>query len=177
MPRSRSVLIEAPEQLELEISVNTWRLSVDKWSLLLWALLGRKKSFCTDCGVGATYKSFDRLYFVTAYAVHQTFLGAQTVKPTMQETQIRTLGGEDLLEKEMATHSGMLAWRIPWTEEPAGLVHGVAKSWTRLSDFTIYLSMLSIKVLPKRRLVNENMKTWHEAPLSPGTLFRLGWCT
>ena len=38
-------------------------------------------------------------------------------------------------------------------------IHGVAKSWTRLSDFTIYLSMLSIKVLPKRRPVNENMKT------------------
>ena len=59
--------------------------------------------------MGATYKSFDRLYFVTAYAVHQTSLGAQTVKPTMPETQIRTLGREDLLQKEKAIHSGMLA--------------------------------------------------------------------
>ena len=37
--------------------------------------------------------------------------------PEMQETHIRSLGQEDLLEKEMATHSGILAWRIPWTEE------------------------------------------------------------
>ena len=39
----------------------------------------------------------------------------------MQETWVRFLGGEDPLEKGMATHSGILAWRIPWTEEPAGL--------------------------------------------------------
>ena len=38
-----------------------------------------------------------------------------------EETQVRTLGGEDPLEKEMATHSSILAWRIPWTEEPRGL--------------------------------------------------------
>ena len=48
---------------------------------------------------------------------------AQTVKrlPTMQETQVQPLGQEDLLEKEMATHSSILAWKIPWTEEPGGL--------------------------------------------------------
>ena len=41
--------------------------------------------------------------------------------PEMQETQVRSLGWEVPLEKAMATHSGILAWRIPWTEEPAGL--------------------------------------------------------
>ena len=41
--------------------------------------------------------------------------------PTMQETQIRSLGREELLEKEMATHSSILAWKIPWTEEPGRL--------------------------------------------------------
>ena len=44
--------------------------------------------------------------------------------PAMQETQekwVRSLGQEDPLEKEMATHSIILAWRIPWTEEPGGL--------------------------------------------------------
>ena len=41
--------------------------------------------------------------------------------PAMQETQVRPLGREDPLEKEMATHSSILAWRIPWTEEPGGL--------------------------------------------------------
>ena len=40
---------------------------------------------------------------------------------TMQETWVRSLGGEDLLEKEMATHSSILAWKIPWTEEPGRL--------------------------------------------------------
>ena len=48
---------------------------------------------------------------------------AQIVKnlPAMQETRIRSLGQEDLLEKGVATHSSILAWRIPWTEEPVGL--------------------------------------------------------
>ena len=48
---------------------------------------------------------------------------AQTVKnsPAMQETWVRSQGQEDPLEKEMATHSNILAWRIPWTEEPGGL--------------------------------------------------------
>ena len=41
--------------------------------------------------------------------------------PTVWETQVRSLGWEDPLEEEMATHSSTLAWRIPWTEEPGGL--------------------------------------------------------
>ena len=41
--------------------------------------------------------------------------------PVMQETQVRSLGQEDPPEQEMATHSRVLAWRIPWTEEPGGL--------------------------------------------------------
>ena len=41
--------------------------------------------------------------------------------PAMRETQVRSLGQEDPVEKEMATHSSILAWRIPWTEEPGGL--------------------------------------------------------
>ena len=47
----------------------------------------------------------------------------QTVKHlrTMQETQVQSLGREDLLEKEMATHSSILAWKIPWMEEPGRL--------------------------------------------------------
>ena len=50
-------------------------------------------------------------------------LVAQTVKnlPAMWETQVRSLGQEDPLEKEMATHSSILAWEIPWTEESDGL--------------------------------------------------------
>ena len=41
--------------------------------------------------------------------------------PAMQETQVRPLGGEDPLEKGMATHSSILTWRIPWTEKPGRL--------------------------------------------------------
>ena len=50
-------------------------------------------------------------------------LVAQTVKslPAMRETQVRSQGQEDPLEKEMATHSSTLAWKIPWTEEPGGV--------------------------------------------------------
>ena len=52
-----------------------------------------------------------------------TSLVAQTVKhlPTMWETQVQTLGQEDLLEKEVVTHSSILAWKIPWMEEPGRL--------------------------------------------------------
>ena len=67
-----------------------------------------------------------------------TSLVAQMIKhlPTMWETQIQSLGHEDLLEKEMATHSSILAWKIPWMEEPGGLQSMGSQSWTRLSDFT-----------------------------------------
>ena len=55
----------------------------------------------------------------------------------MRETQVPSLGREDPLEKEMATYSSILAWRIPWTEEPGGLQSMRSQSRTRLSDFTI----------------------------------------
>ena len=42
--------------------------------------------------------------------------------PAMQETQVQSLGREDSLEKGMATHSSILAWEIPWTEEPGGIL-------------------------------------------------------
>ena len=56
--------------------------------------------------------------------------------PAIQETQVGSLGQEDPLEKGMATHSSILAWRIPRTEETGGATvrGGVAKSRTRLSD-------------------------------------------
>ena len=56
--------------------------------------------------------------------------------PEIQETGVQSLGWEDPLEKEMATHSSNLAWRIPWMEEAVGYSPSVTKSWTPLSDFT-----------------------------------------
>ena len=54
---------------------------------------------------------------------HELIPLAKSVKnlPAMQETQVQFLGWEDPLEKKMATQSSILAWRIPWTEEPGGL--------------------------------------------------------
>ena len=61
--------------------------------------------------------------------------------PTMQETRVQSLGWEDLLEKEMATHSSILAWKIPWVEESGRLRSmGSQRVQTRLSDFTFTLT-------------------------------------
>ena len=62
-------------------------------------------------------------YYMHLYRRHRASLVAQMVKnlPAMQENWVWSLGQEDPLEKEMATHSGVLAWRIPWTEKPGGL--------------------------------------------------------
>ena len=64
-------------------------------------------------------------------------LGAQwqRIRLPVQEMWVQSLGQEDPLQKEMATHSSILAWEIPWTEEPGGLESkGLQKSWTRLND-------------------------------------------
>ena len=61
--------------------------------------------------------------FRVSVEAYRASLVAQTVKrlPTMQETWVLSLGWEDPLEKEMATHSSILAWKIPWMEEPGRL--------------------------------------------------------
>ena len=63
-------------------------------------------------------------------------LVAQTVKnlPAMQETWVQSLDWEDPLDKGMATHSSIFAWRIPWTEEPGGLQSMGLQSWTGLRN-------------------------------------------
>ena len=82
---------------------------------------------------------------------------AQTVKrlSTMWETQVRSLGREDPLEKEMVVHSSTIAWKIPWTEEP-----GVAKSRTRLSDFT-HFTRLVVAFLPMSKCL---LISWLQSP-------------
>ena len=67
-------------------------------------------------------------------------LVAQKIKhlPTMWETWVRSLGQEDPLEKEMATHSNILAWKILGTEEPGRLQSMGSQSQTRLRDFTFF---------------------------------------
>ena len=70
---------------------------------------------------------------------------AQTVKhlPTMREIRVQSLDWEDPLEKEMATHSSILAWKIPWMEEPSRL-----QSMTRLSDFTFTFTFKASLIAP-----------------------------
>ena len=80
--------------------------------------------------------------------IEWTSLVAQLAKnpSAMWESWLRSLGWEDPLEKGKATHSGVLAWRIPWTT-----VHGIAKSWTWLSDFhftLIYFQILNQPFIP-----------------------------
>ena len=81
---------------------------------------------------------------------------ARTVKllPTMWETRIQSLGQEDLLEKEMATHSSILAWKIPWTEAPGRLQSMGSQSRTRLSDFTSLLDRIQKHDTAKKNLIN-----------------------
>ena len=89
---------------------------------------------------GAT-QSLTRLKRLSSsnYTVGASFV-AQVVKtlPAMQETQVRFLGWEESLEKEMTTHSGILAWRIPWTEEPGRLQSWGHKSQMRLYHHQLY---------------------------------------
>ena len=60
----------------------------------------------------------------------------------MEETWVRSLGWEDPLGKEMATHSSILAWKIPWMEEPGRLQSTGSQSHTSLSDFTFFQTKL-----------------------------------
>ena len=78
--------------------------------------------------VGTTYYTF-----VKTHRMYRDSLVAQLVKnlPAVQETRVQFLGEKDPLEKEMATHSSILAWRIPWTQEAWSVtVHGGHKSQT-----------------------------------------------
>ena len=80
----------------------------------------------------------------------------------MWETWVRSLGREDPLEKEMATHSSNLAWRIPWTEEPGGLQSTGRKESDRLSNFTFtfiarpcYQSKLFLNAICLRNIIEK----------------------
>ena len=80
---------------------------------------------------------------------------AQTVKnlPAMQETWVQSLDQEDPLEKGLATHSSILVWRIPWTQESGGLqsMDRVAKSQTQRTDYHFHFLFLHIKILKARK--------------------------
>ena len=76
----------------------------------VWKCSEERGSVCPEVGMGGTVRC-------------ELSLVAQTVKnqPALRETWVPSLSREDPLEKRMVTHSSILAWRIPWTEEPSGL--------------------------------------------------------
>ena len=95
--------------------------------------------------------SFYPATFLTSlYGCLRASLVAQTVKslPVMQETWVQSLGREDLLEKGMATHTSILAWRIPWTKEPGGL-----QSMTQLTTPYSCLKIISPLTWPRGCLI------------------------
>ena len=86
-------------------------------------------------------------------------MATQSVKslPAMWEIQVGSLGREDPLENEMATHSSTLAWRILWTKETYGLVHGVTKSWPQ-QWLTLSLSQSMWKIRVWTKVLVEKLK-------------------
>ena len=105
------------------------------------------------------------------------FLVAQMVKrlPTMRETWVQSLGQEDPLDKEMATHSSTLAWKIPWMEEPGRLEsmesQRVGHDWaTSLSLFTFHFH-----VLEKEMATHSSVLAWRIPRTGePGGLLSMG---
>ena len=89
--------------------------------------------------------------------------------PAMWETQVQSLGWEDLLEKEMATHSSILAWKIPWTEEPGRLLsmgsqrlgHNRAASLSLSHPYTTSLRAMTVLFLTKStfKIIVKNIKS------------------
>ena len=96
---------------------------------------------------------------------------AQTVKrlSTMRETQVRSLGWEDPLEKEMAIHSSTLAWKIPWMEEPGKLQ---SMGSLGVSDFTF---TFHFHALEKEMATHSSVLAWRiPGTREPGGLLSLG---
>ena len=90
--------------------------------------------------------------------------------PAMQERWVPSLGGEDPMEKGMATHSGILAWRIPWTEEPGGIQsmgsQRVGHNWSDVACTTESKSEETLREWERERdRVRE--QSWHFEPLDP----------
>ena len=110
-------------------------------SILAWRI------WWTDLSIGSQRDGHNWVTFTSLF--HMVSLVAQMIKnlPAMQDTWVWSLGQEDLLEKEMANHSSILAWKILWTEEPVGL----QSMWSQRDtteqvtlSFSLYVHILNI---------------------------------
>ena len=99
------------------------------------------------------------------YKGERASLVAQTVKnlPAIPATQVQSLGWEDPLEEEMATHASILAWRIPWTVEPSGLQsmgsQRFGQDWTT-NTFTVGVQLFTFSYGDKQRVQWEELRLW-----------------
>ena len=94
----------------------------------------------------------------------------------MQETQVRFVDWEDLLEKEMETRSSILAWEIPWREEPGGIQSmGVPKNWTQLSDFHFNFSRCALSHSVVSDCWRPKWAIAHQVPPSMGFFSQERW--
>ena len=94
----------------------------------------------------------------------------------MQETQVRFVDWEDLLEKEMETRSSILAWEIPWREEPGGIQSmGVPKNWTQLSDFHSNFSRCALSHSVVSDCWRPKWAVAHQVPPSMGFFSQERW--
>ena len=122
---------------------------IPRYFIFFWRWL-HKTLFCEFLSGGGCGKAvgFLYIYFMSANLLISLSLVAQTVKrlPAMQETRVLSPSQEDPLEKEMSTHSSILAWKIPWTEETVGYGpwgRRVGHDWaTSLSFFLICCSLI-----------------------------------
>ena len=111
----------------------------------VWVLGSREEERVSSWGSVLSYFIKEMYYWKYSYVcvmmmMIRAFLLAQMVNnlPAMQETCIWSLGWEDPLEKGMATHSNILAWRIPWTEEPGGLQSMGHEEWRLGESFLCF---------------------------------------
>ena len=139
----------------------------------------RKKSFCLLCNLGwSSYKTWvgsgsqsrmgrrgKWVFVMPERGMHWASLVDQMVKhlPAMWETRVWSLGWEDPLEKEMATHCSTPAWKIPWMEEPGGLQsmgsQRVGHDW--VISLSFFLSFLWDKV--RKKNWNHRRESWWKA--------------
>ena len=111
---------EESERVGLKLNIQKTKIMASS-PITSWQIDGETTETATDfifLGSKMTSDVTAAMKLKDAYS-----LVAQRLKrlPAIQETWVQSLGQEDPLEKEMATHSSILAWRIPWTEEPGGL--------------------------------------------------------
>jgi len=104
--------------------------------IVLGSCCGKRGGGCREAQPPGSSLGTTFACFLPIPANFGAFLVAQMVKnlPAIWKTQVQSVGPEDSLEKGMATHSIIIAWRIPWTEEPGGLESMGLQSQTRLSD-------------------------------------------